>query len=135
MIELDQAIHGALVGDATLTGQLAAGTASVFYGSADRQSDPPLVTFAEASGVPAYTLGARAWEDFVYVVKAITEGESFALAKTLRDRIDEILSDATLTVSGHENLYLRRESSIEMVEDAGGRRFNHAAGQFRIWAA
>lgn len=132
---LEAAIRAKLAASTAVTGLLNGGSAAIHYAEAPDNAVPPFVVFWKASGVSAYTMGSRAWEDRVYVVKAITEGDSAAAAKRIDKAVDATLSDAALTVSGRDHLYLRRESDVEYRENADGVRFDHVGAQYRVWIA
>lgn len=135
-VAVKKAIFDKLTGDATLTGYLNAGTASVFNGLAPQESNAPYVSFHKQAGTPAYTLSARAWDNEIYTVKAITQGPSMASGGTIADRISAVLTDQALTIAGATHLYLRRESDIEYQETAAdGVIFNHVGATYRVWSA
>lgn len=134
MSALATALYGKLAADTTLTAMLSGGTASpaIFRDPAPQGATAPFVVFSFASEVDDYTLGGRAFEDAIYTVKAIDKAPSAARAGTIAARIDAVLTDGTLSVSGHTHLYTRRQSSIEYPEIDQGDRYWHSGGQFRI---
>lgn len=124
-----------LRGDSTLASYLAAGTASIYNGIGAQDSVAPKVTVHKQAGTPQYTLSAKAWENEIYTIKAITKGPSMGLAGTIAERIDAVLSDQQISVSGGSAFYLRRESDIEYQESVeGGVVFNHIGGMYRVWS-
>lgn len=123
------ALTARLAGDATLTGLLGAGTAAIHDTLAPQGSDPPYVIFQKQDGQASYTFGQRVWDDQLYVIKAVTDGASAVTAGSITKRVDELLTDLPLTVTGHTNHVLRRRRDIEYVEtlDGGGRVRHHGA--------
>jgi hypothetical protein len=121
--------------DSTLTGYLAAGSASIYNGIGAQDSAAPKVTIHKQAGTPSYTLAAKAWESEIYTVKAITKGPSMGLAGTIAERIDTTLTDQAISVSGGSAFYLRRESDIEYQESTeGGVIWNHVGAMYRVWS-
>lgn len=139
MNELDASIYNKLTGDATLTGLLAAGTASVFNGMAPQGAAMPYVVFSAASDRDGYTLDAEATVDFIYGVKAVTSSPAGSPTKkaagTIAARIKTVLNDAPLTITGRTWLSTRRESSIDYSEPANSNVYFHVGGNYRIWIA
>jgi hypothetical protein len=129
-----QAIYTKLTTDGTLAGLLANGAGSVFH-QLPRGAARPFVVFNKQGGSRAYTNTGRAFDVFVYVVKAVTEGESMKAALTIDERLDVLLGDAELTIAGHDSMSCRREAPIEYVEVVEGVRFNHAGGTYRLFVA
>lgn len=125
------ALYSKLSSDGTLTGMLA-GTTAVYQGVAPAGAATPFVVFDTQAAVDTYVLGGRATEDYLFLVKAITKGRSAARAGTIADRVDAVLTDGTLSVSGQNHLYLRREGQIRYEEIDQGDTYWHVGGQFRI---
>lgn len=131
----DNAVKSALAarleGDATLTAII--GATSVFDTLAPQNEDPPYVIFQKQSGVPSYTLSERIWDDQLYAVKAVADGASAAQAGTIHARIDALLTDQPLTVSGHTNHLLRRRRDIDYTETLpGGNRVRHMGAVYEV---
>jgi hypothetical protein len=128
-------IVAALRADSTLTGLLTSGTAGIHHSVAPQGSSFPCVTFQKVPGTqPAYTLGARAWENELYNIKAVTEGHSALTAGSIAERIDTVLTDNPVSVSGGTCLYLRLESYIEYPEVTDGKTYQHIGGSYRVWS-
>ena len=47
-------------------------------------------------------------------------------------QIDTALQDATLTITGFNHVYCRRESDIYLTENVGGVMYQHIGGTYRI---
>ena|GEM_PF-3504161 len=139
MNEVDAAIYTKLKSDATLTGLLAAGTASVYNGMAPQGAEFPYVVFSRASDRDGYTLSSEAHIDLIYTVKAVTKtpagSPTKAAAGTIAARIKTVLNDSALTISGRIWLSTRRESAIDYTEPANSHIYVHHGGNYRIWIA
>ena len=134
MNQLDAAIYTKLTGAAALTGLLSAGTASVFQTLAPENENPPYVVFHKQSNVPAYTFGGVAFENALYLVKAVTQEPSAKTAGSVASQINAALQDAALTIDGYTHMYLRRETDIEFVEVESGQVIHHRGALFRVQA-
>lgn len=134
MNAVDRALYAALSGSTALTSLLAGGTAdpSVFQFLAPEGADPPYVIYAEQAGTPAHVFTGVAFENEVYLVKAVTLGPSAALAGTIATTIDQVLADQPLTVSGYANRYLRRVSNVDYPEVTSGQRYHHRGATYRV---
>jgi hypothetical protein len=130
---VEAALYSKLTGDGTLVGLLAAGTASVHAYRAPENSVSPLVVFSEQADTPGYTFRARAWENLLYLVKGVVEEYSMKTAGQIAERLDALLSDGTLSISGRSLLYLRRETGVRYSEQSDGKTYYHAGGVFRVW--
>lgn len=79
--------------------------------------------------------GARAFEDAVYLVKAVALSTAAGDVKGAAARIDALLEHGTLTVSGYTTMLLRRESRIRITEvdqrDASI-RWQHRGGRYQV---
>lgn len=135
MNQLETGLYTKLTGASSLTSLLAAGTASVFHRHADENANPPYVVFSKQSRVPARVVGggAVAWEDALYLVKAVVESPSALLAGSIATRIDETLDQASLTVTGHTHLACHRDSDVDYEEQGpGGQIIQHRGALYRI---
>ena len=128
-------IFDKLTGASALTTLLSAGTAGVFAYLAPENEDPPYVVFSPQSPpLPQRRLGGGsvAWEDALWLVKAVAEGHSAAEAGTSSKQIDVALDLATLTVSGYTTMSCAREQAVSYPEFEAGKRFNHEGALYRV---
>jgi hypothetical protein len=125
-----------LTGSPGLTGLLATPT-SVYQRRVPQRAAYPLVLFAKQSATDDNDTPHRA-RQLVYLVKGIVadaDGASGATAGAIDDQIDAALHMQPLAVAGWTNVWLVRESDVDYEEDpaaAGGRRYWHAGGLYRI---
>lgn len=87
--------------------------------------------------------GGRAFEDALYLVKAVgldTKANPLP-ANAMKDaaaRIDALLEDGTLTVSGYTLMTIHREERLRMTEVDGADssiRWQHRGGRYRVQVA
>lgn len=135
MNELDAGLYTTLTGATAITDLLANGTASVFAWLAPENEDPPYVVFNQQADTPVYRLPAVAYENLLYQVRAVTEGESAKLAGQIEDAVEAALTDQAVSVSGHTLMYLRKESGVDYVEVTQGQRYHHRGAIYRVMVA
>lgn len=135
-----RAIYNRLATDATLTGMLAAAPTgyakAIFHEYAPENSSYPLVVFSKSSGVPTDTFGKPgALDTDMWLVKAVDENSTSDTAEAIAARAQYLLNDTTLSISGTNHLYLRRESDVEYAEMIEGLTFRHHGSMFRLVTA
>ena len=135
--DLDNAIIAKLGADATL---LAICTNGVYWGESPSNSTRfVIVSLAEEEDVQMF--GGRAFESALYLVKAVMswkEGEVAGNIKGAAARIDALLDQQPLTVSGYSVTIVRREGRERQTEvDAvdGSLRWFHRGGLYRVVAS
>lgn len=134
-MNFEAGINTALRASTALTNLLAAGTASIYSTLALQGASPPYVTFSKQANTPYYTAGGgTAYENAVYLVKAITQSTSAALAGSIAVEIDRALNGATLTITGYTPMVCYRESDVSYAEIVDGQTFQHRGAMFRIQA-
>ncbi len=135
MNALETAIYLVLQ-DATL---LALATGGVFVGMAPEGTTEPYVTIsAQDPDRPTKVMGGTdAYREHLYLVKGVVK-----VAKTtskpaacglIDARIDTLLDNATLSVSGHTNMATLRESSVQYPEVTPDAVYWHQGGVFRVF--
>lgn len=132
-----RAVYNKLAGDTTLTGLLAApptGYAkSIYHDQAPDGATYPFIVFGKNSGTPTDAFKKPgAFETDIWLVKAVDKNTSADTAEAIAARIQTLLNDATLTISGKTHLYLRRQSDVEYPELASGVLYRHAGGLYRL---
>lgn len=131
-----RAIYGKLAGDTTLTAML--GPASVgqniYYQQAPAGAAFPYVIFSKQSGTPTYSFqtGQSAYDSEVWLVKGVDQGSSADTVDAIASRVDTLLTDGALSISGRTQMYLRRESDVDYSEEDKGQLFRHAGALFRL---
>lgn len=132
-----RAIYGKMAGDSTLNGLLgtpATGyTKSIYYQDAPAAAHYPIVVFNKQAGTPTETFGdPSAFETDVWLIKAIDRSPSADVAESIQARLDALLSDGALSISGGTLMYLRRQSDVDYPETTDGVRFTHAGSLYRL---
>ena len=138
-----RAIYGKLAGDSTLNALLATpptgATHSIYHQQAPDKADAPFVIFNKQAGTPAYTLGSRAYDDEVWLIKGVASSATAStsspddVADAISSRVNALLTDGAISISGATKLYLRRESDQEYSEQPTGQpRYVHAGALYRL---
>lgn len=133
-----RAIYGKLAGDTTLNALL--GTPSsghskaIYYQLAPDGAAFPYVVFQKQAGTPTYAMvrGTSAFDEDVWMVKGVDHSKSADAVEAVAQRLDVLLTDATLSISGATLLYLRRESTIDYSELDSGEVYRHSGALFRV---
>ena len=128
------AIFAKLTGASALTTLLSAGTASVFRSLAPEEAATPYVVYnAQSPSVPVRTMGGVAYDNALYLVKAVTESHSAVSAGQIAAQIITALDPAPLTLTGYTHMRCSREQDVDYEELApGGKRFQHRGAVFRV---
>jgi hypothetical protein len=131
-----RSLYGKMAGDTTLVAFLHAPPSgyskSIYYQLAPETAAPPFVIFSQQSGTPVYAFSERAYDNDLWLVKAVDRGGSADVADDIHARLDDLLTDGALSISGRDQLYLRRESDVEYSETVGGDRYIHVGSLFRV---
>jgi hypothetical protein len=134
---LRRALYGKMSADSTLNNLLATPPSgwskSIFYGHAPDHAGYPFVIFNKQSGVPTYANATKAaFETDVWLVKAVDQNTTADRAEAVSTRLQDLLNDAGLSISGGTEMWLRRESDVDYLEDADGERFVHSGSLYRL---
>lgn len=132
-----RALYGRMAGDTTLNNLLgtpASGySKAIYHQQAPAGADYPVVVFQKQAGNPTEAFGApSAFENDVWLVKAVDESTSADDAEAIQARLNVLLNDASLSISGSTLAYLRRQSDVEYPEVADGVQYRHAGALFRL---
>lgn len=128
---IDAALTAKLLGDPTL---MAIATDGVWFDEAAANATKfVIVSLVDEHDEPMF--GGRAFEDALYLVKAVALASSGADVKSAAARIDALLEYGTLAIPGYSLMTLRRERRIRMTEVDGvdrSIRWQHRGGHYRI---
>lgn len=117
----------------TVTGSLnALGITGVYRMVAPQTATYPYVVFNEQAGVTSWMFNASDYRSTVYQVKAVSVGHSGSVVAAANDRLDTLLNDKTLSLSGWTCERIRRESDVEYAEESEGVLYQHCGGLYRI---
>jgi hypothetical protein len=131
--EIDEALVGKLLGDATLAALMPDG----IYRDIGGKSKTRFVIVTLMSALDTGEFGSRAFESPVYLVKAVEFGMSGLNADNAAARIDVLLDDGTLTITGYTLMKIHRIERVrytEVAEDSDA-RWQHSGGMYQIEAA
>lgn len=142
-IAVRRALYGKMAGDTTLTSLLHSppptSSQSIYHQQADDAAQTPFVIFQKQAGTPGYAFGARSYDNELWLIKGVVQKSNSGTATAsdavdaISSRLDTLLTDGAITISGKTKLYLRRESDIEYSEQVEGQpRVLHAGGLFRL---
>jgi len=126
---VDAAIYSALTGDTTVGNKV---DDRIYHGLAPEQKTYPFIVFQEVSGLDDYTMTKRATRTLRYQVMCVDKGPSAAVAGQTMDAVDGALHDATLTVTSHTTMYVRRDSSREFTAVESGIVYWHEVAEYLI---
>jgi uncharacterized protein DUF3168 len=131
-------LYGKLAGDTTLNNLLASAPSgyskSIFYEQAPATATFPYVLFSKSAGTPTYAFGGSkaALDEDVWLVKGIDRNTTADIADAIADRLNSLLTDAALSISGANHKYLRRMSDVTYPEVTDGVQYRHAGALYRL---
>jgi hypothetical protein len=128
---VDAALNAVLLGDATLMAIL---TDGVYFDEAAQGSTKFAIVSLLAHSDEAI-FGGRKIEDALYLVKAVVLNSSGADVKTAAARIDALLEDQPLTVTGYTWMTTHREERVRTMEVDDidpSIRWQHRGGHYRV---
>lgn len=110
------------------------GDPAIYEDQAPQDSEGPFILISSPASNPQESLGdAIAWEEMIYNVKAVTDGGSAKIAGDLQVLIDQALTGSALTITGRQQILLRRVSGISYPENDDGRTWRHRGASYEIW--
>lgn len=132
-----RALYGKLAGDTTLNALLHAPPAgyakSIYYELAAENAQFPYVIFTKQASTPTYTLADTALDTDVWTVKGVDRNPTDTdPVDAIASRLDVLLTDGTVSISGKTQLYLRREEDYDYPEVKDGIIYRHAGATYRL---
>jgi hypothetical protein len=126
-----------MAGDSTLNALLGAPPSgwskNIYHRKAPQGAPYPLVIFQKQSGTPTYAFATDpAYENDLWLIKGVDRGTTADGAEAIQGRLDALLTDGALSISGETQLYMRRESDVEYDEVSGDQTFHHAGSLYRL---
>jgi hypothetical protein len=127
-------IHATLTADPALAGLIGE---RCYHGNAPAAAQHPFVVFQMLSpGNDLLALGARRiWADPLYLIKAVTKGDSSVQIEPIADRIDALLHAKSGQVTNGIIWECVRERPHEQPELTNGVRYMNLGGEYRIKAS
>jgi hypothetical protein len=132
--DIDNAVIALLGADATLLGYCPNG---VYWDEAPPGSTRfVIVSMVEEHDEPMFR--SRAFEQGLYLVKAVMLSTAAGNIKSAAARIDALLEQQSLTVSGYDVSILRRDSRVhytEVDDNNASLRWQHRGGRYLVVAS
>lgn len=94
----------------------------------------PYLIFFEQADTDVYTLKQRAFQRHPYFIECVDRGSSAQRAQNILARVDALLNDAALSISGRTTMYLRREQTIERDEEVSGVTYQRVGASYQWWS-
>jgi len=134
---IDNALVAKLLADATLMALVPDGVFIDEAGASMATGGTPtrfvLVSLVDENDVPMFN--ARAYEDALFMVKAVMLSSAGGDVKAAAARIDTLLEQGTLTATGYSLMAMRRESRIRFIEPDDNDpsiRWFHRGGRYQV---
>jgi hypothetical protein len=132
-----RALYGRMASDTTLNtllGTPAPGfTHSIYHQEAPAKAGFPFVIFQKQAGTPTEAMGdPSALESDIWLIKGVARDTTTDVVESIQSRIQTLMNDASLSISGNVLLYLRRQSDVEYPEDFDGEMYKHAGALYRL---
>lgn len=131
MNEIRRTLYQRLTGDAALTAMLAAPDA-VYHAVAPQTASTPFVVFHKQSGTPDWQFAGAHIQDDVWTVKAVDQRSTASTTEDIAARIDALLNDAPLTITGRLRLGVYRQSDLDYLETEGADTYRHVGAMYRL---
>ena len=126
-------LYQKLSGDVDL-GALLSSQQAVYHAQAPSGAAFPYIIFHKQAGTPTYTFqtGGAAFDNEVWLVKGIARSTSSNTVDAIAARLDAVLTDGSITISGKSVMWLKRESDVEYLETVDGQQYRHAGALYRL---
>lgn len=134
----DKAIRQAIytkLNVASVTGLLAEGSASLHHAQARAGALYPLLIFGKHTGVPVLRFGGNAFDNQLWLVKAVARGQSSSAAEDAAKAFDDLLDFGTLTITGATTLAVTRDSDVDYDETDDDQTIRHHGALYRLRVA
>jgi hypothetical protein len=133
-----RALYGKMAGDSALTTMLgtpATGyTQSIYHQDAPKGAGFPFIAFNLQAGSFTHAMqgGASIYEDDLWLIKGVDRAPSADIVDGIASRLEALLSDGLLTISGRTQMWLRPQQPIEYSEVTDGEMYRHSGRLFRL---
>jgi hypothetical protein len=125
------ALYTALSADTTLKALLSSPTA-IYHRVVPQGAGLPAVVLSKMAGTPEWMFDSAHIQTDVWLIKGIAKGSSSSPAETIAARVDLLLTDAVLAVTGRILLGIYRELDVDYEEISAGEIYHHVGAQFRV---
>jgi hypothetical protein len=117
---------------ASVTNQLANGSASIIHAVAPPTAAYPVLVFSNNSETQVNAMQDEAYTTTLWQVKAIAKARSASAAEDISKAVFDLLNFGTLTISGAITLAVYRETGMQFAEVIGDDIYHHVGGLYRI---
>lgn len=117
---------------ASVTTNLANGSASLFHTVAPENSAYPMVIFFQASGVPTHQFGGDHFDSQRWEVRAVAKGGSSSQAEDVAKAIADALDFKEPVIAGANAMYMAREDDVVYAENIDGETYRHHGFYVRV---
>lgn len=140
-VAVRRALYGKLAGDSTLTAMLHApptGHSKSIFGPGVAPAGAlfPYIIFQKQASTPRYAMqtvsAAAAMDVDVWLIKGVDKSDSADVVDGIASRLSDLLTDASLSISGKTHLLLRRDSDVDYPEIQDGVTYFHAGALYRL---
>lgn len=132
MKTVDQALYTQLAADLGTATLGTIGITGIFRQQAPQGAAEPYVIFQQQAGTDSYTFNIQDVRTLVYLVKVVDKSPSGLRAANAAERINTLLTDKPLSLTGWTNIRLRRETDVEYSEIDNGIQYQHYAALYRV---
>jgi hypothetical protein len=94
----------------------------------------PYIVVVFQGGPDVNTFGSRALAQPLMLVKGVGKHSDLPALRVLADRIDALLQDTRVVVSGYQ-IRVQREAPVAYPEFNEGLEFRHLGGMYRCWVS
>lgn len=135
--DVDAAVVAALKADTGSGGLMTLMTDGVYIDVAPPGSTK-FVLVSLAAHEDEYQFNDAAYERSLYLVKAVDLNQSGTRAKAAADRIQTVLQDQPLTITGYDHMLTSREERVRYTETDGvepNTRWQHRGGRYAVYVS
>jgi hypothetical protein len=125
------ALYSKINGASSVTSLLSSATA-IYDSEAPAAAVYPFVSFSLSTGTPEYTFASRAFDNDLWLIKAMDRSTSGTVADNIAQALRALLTDATLTITGAVLMSVRPEQRVRTTEVVDGQKFFHAGNLYRL---
>jgi len=135
---VSEAVFTLLSGDNTLVSYLASPPsgypASIFESMAPQGASSPYISFGQYTGNPDYTLKVKVRDSYLYRIIATVQGPERSMkdATQIAERVEQLLFDADLAVSGKTLMMCRKYVDLTNDDIVEGVLHFYAGALYRI---
>lgn len=116
----DDSLFNKLTADSGAGGVATLATGGIFKAGAHQGASYPFVDYQDVSNTPVYRFGGEAHRRLRYRLRVWSDSESWDVIGQIADRLEALLTDGTLTISGWNLKLMRLFNRFDTHEEDGG---------------